>query len=256
MKKIKVLSIAILTIMLLTTLSMAVEDSFKLSLEPVSNEVTRGDTFDVKVFLDDIQVVSGEQGIAGYTAKLTYDTDVLTLEKVTASSGWEAMENEGAVVVNTSDAEVVKQRTETIVATFKVNDDASFGDTTIQIDNIEGTSIAETIDGTGSSTTIRIAEQQNQGGNENEIGGDNQTGGNGQGNTNSTGNNAGTSGGANNGNTNRINTVVNSISGDNTQKNNGGLPYAGTAGYIGIALVVLIIASIVFYHNYKKYRKV
>lgn len=108
MKKIKVLSIAILTIMLLTTLSMAVEDSFKLSLEPVSNEVTRGDTFDVKVFLDDIQVVSGEQGIAGYTAKLTYDTDVLTLEKVTASSGWEAMENEGAVVVNTSDAEVVK----------------------------------------------------------------------------------------------------------------------------------------------------
>ena len=251
MKKIKVLSIAILAIMLLTTLSMAAEDSFKLSLEPVSNEVTRGDTFDVKVFLDDIQVVSGEQGIAGYTAKLTYDTDVLTLEKVTASSGWEAMENEGAVVVNTSDAEVVKQRTETIVATFKVNDNASFGDTTIQIDNIEGTSIAETIDGTGSSTTIRIAEQQNQGGNENETGGENQTGGNGQGNTNSTGNNAGTSGGANNGNTNRINTVVNSISGDNTQKNNGGLPYAGTAGYIGIALVVLIIASIVFYHKYK-----
>lgn len=60
MKKIKLLCIAIIMIMLLTPLSMAVGDSFKLSLEPLSNEVTRGDTFDVKVFLDDIQVVSGD----------------------------------------------------------------------------------------------------------------------------------------------------------------------------------------------------
>ncbi len=272
MKKIKLLCIAIIMIMLLTPLSMAAGDSFKLSLEPVSNEVTRGDTFDVKVFLDDIQVVSGEQGIAGYTAELTYDTNILSLEKVTANSGWEALENEGAVIVNTSNAEVVKQRTETIVLTFKVNDTASFGNTTIQIDSIEGTSIAETIDGTGSSTTIRIADKQDQGGddnptgNENQTGGNNQTGngnqtgGNGQtgGNNqgNNTGNNVGVSGGSNSGNSNRINTVVNSVSGDNTQKNNGGLPYAGTVGYIGIAVVVLIIASIVFYHNYKKYRKV
>lgn len=264
MKRITIISMIFLIIAALTTVSMAAEgDSFTLSLEPVSSELTRGENFEVKVFLDDIQVVSGEQGIAGYTARITYDENILSLENVSASSGWEAKENEGAVVVNTSNAEVVKDRTETIVITFKVNDNANIGNTTIGIENIEGTSIAETIEGTGTTATIQIAEEQtpgddnNQTGNDNQTGNNNQTGDNNQtNNDNTSGNNQpGTSGNTSN-NSGRQNTVINSTSGDNTQKYQGSLPYAGIQGYIGIAVVIVLIISGVFYYNYRKYRKV
>lgn len=276
MKKITMMSIIFLVIVAFTTLSMAAEgDSFTLSLEPVSSELTRGETFEVKVFLDDIHVVSGEQGIAGYTARITYDENMLSLENVSASLGWEAMENEGAVVVNTSNAEVVKDRTETIIITFKVNDNASIGDTTIGIENIEGTSIAETIEGTGSNATIRIAEEQtpgdddHQSGNDDQTGNDDQEGNNDQtGNDDQVGNNnqtndentsennqAGISDNRNN-NGGRQNTVVNSSSGDNTQKYQGSLPYAGMQRYISIAVVIVLIVGGVCYYNYRKYRKV
>ncbi len=270
MKKITMMSIIFLVIVAFTTLSMAAEgDSFTLSLEPVSSELTRGETFEVKVFLDDIQVVSGEQGIAGYTARITYDENMLSLENVSASSGWEAMENEGAVVVNTSNAEVVKDRTETIIITFKVNDNASIGDTTIGIENIEGTSIAETIEGTGSNATIRITEEQtpeddnNQTGNDDQEGNNDQTGNDDQeGNNDQTNNDdpsennqSGTSDNRNN-NVGRQNTVVNSTSGDNTQKYQGSLPYAGIQRYIGIAVVIVLIIGGVCYYKYRKYRKV
>ena len=144
--------IIVFVMILFSTLSKASSsDSFKLSLEPVTNEITPGGTFEVKIFLDEIQVVSGEQGIAGYTAKLDYDENVLSIEKISASSAWEATQNEGAIVANTLDAEVVKERVETAVVTFKVNDNASYGNTTVSIGEIKGTSIAETIDGTGTT---------------------------------------------------------------------------------------------------------
>ena len=258
MKKITMMSIIFLVIVAFTTLSMAAEgDSFTLSLEPVSSELTRGETFEVKVFLDDIHVVSGEQGIAGYTARITYDENMLSLENVSASSGWEAMENEGAVVVNTSNAEVVKDRTETIIITFKVNDNASIGDTTIGIENIEGTSIAETIEGTGSNATIQIVEKQTPGDDNNQTGDENQVGNNNQTNDENTSENnqAGISDNRNN-NGGRQNTVVNSSSGDNTQKYQGSLPYAGMQRYISIAVVIVLIVGGVCYYNYRKYRKV
>lgn len=258
MKKITMMSIIFLVIVAFTTLSMAAEgDSFTLSLEPVSSELTRGETFEVKVFLDDIHVVSGEQGIAGYTARITYDENMLSLENVSASSGWEAMENEGAVVVNTSNAEVVKDRTETIIITFKVNDNASIGDTTIGIENIEGTSIAETIEGTGSNATIRIAEEQTPGDDDHQSGNDDQEGNNDQTNNDdpSENNQSGTSDNRNN-NVGRQNTVVNSTSADNTQKYQGSLPYAGIQRYIGIAVVIVLIIGGVCYYKYRKYRKV
>lgn len=258
MKKITTISIISLMIVALTTISMAAEgDSFTLSLEPESNELTRGETFKVKVFLDDIQVVSGEQGIAGYTARITYDEDMLSLENVSASTGWEAMENEGAVVVNTLNAEVVKDRTETIDITFKVNDNASTGDTTIAIENIKGTSIAETIKVTGSNATIQIVEEQTPGDDNNQTGDDNQVGNNNQTNDENTSENnqAGISDNRNN-NGGRQNTVANSSSGDNTQKYQGFLPYAGMQRYISIAAVIVLIVGSVCYYNYRKYRKI
>lgn len=275
MKKLKIMLIIVFVILMFATVSKASsEDSFKLSLEPSENEVKIGESFDVKIYLDEIQVVSGEQGIAGYTAKIVYDKDLLTLEKVSACNGWEVMENEDNVVVNTSNAEVVKTKAETIIVTFKVNDNVEFGDTNISIEDIKGTSIAETIVGTGTNATIQIIEDQGSGGdnqnpddgdNQNPDDGDNQNPGDGDNQNPDDGNNQEPGDGDNQnpgtGNDNEDdnqsgNSVINSISADNDQKYKGSLPYAGVKGCIIVAIIFLIVMSIVYYYNYKKYKKV
>ena len=290
MKKLKIMLIIVFVILMFATVSKASsEDSFKLSLEPSENEVKIGESFDVKIYLDEIQVVSGEQGIAGYTAKIVYDKDLLTLEKVSACNGWEVMENEDNVVVNTSNAEVVKTKAETIIVTFKVNDNVEFGDTNISIEDIKGTSIAETIVGTGTNATIQIIEDQGSGGdnqnpddgdnqnpddgdNQNPDDGDNQNPGDGDNQNPDDGNNQEPGDGDNQnpstgndneddnqpGNSvdNKQNSVINSISADNEQKYKGSLPYAGVKGCIIVAIIFLIVMSIVYYYNYKKYKKV
>lgn len=269
MKSLKRIFIIVFVMILFSTLSKASSsDSFKLSLEPVTNEITPGGTFEVKIFLDEIQVVSGEQGIAGYTAKLDYDENVLSIEKISASSGWEATQNEGAIVANTLDAEVVKERVETAVVTFKVNDNASYANTTVSIGEIKGTSIAETIDGTGTSVTINVVEEQdpgeNPGGGEGEEPGEGENPGDGEGEQPGEGENPGNGGEQpSDGNDQSGTTGGNGENGQNSSaikgsdpKYNGSLPYTGISGIIGMAIVVLIIISAVCYYNYRKYRKV
>ena len=268
----KILTVMFILIILSTITKASSTDSFKLSLEPVANEFSKGETFEVKIFLDEIQVESGEQGIAGYTAKLVYDESALSLEKVSASEGWEVTTNGGAIVANTLDTEVVKTKTETVVATFKINDSASLGDTTISIENIEGTSIAETIEGTGTSTTIRIAEEQEPGTGDDQDNEDGQNPGSGNDQDNENGQNPGsgndqdnendqTSGngdnqGSNNGNNQSGKNTTNNINGGN-QSYKGVLPYAGNSGYILIVVgIVLIIIGGICLYNYRKYRKV
>ena len=269
MKSLKRIFIIVFVMILFSTLSKASSsDSFKLSLEPVTNEITPGGTFEVKIFLDEIQVVSGEQGIAGYTAKLDYDENVLSIEKISASSGWEATQNEGAIVANTLDAEVVKERVETAVVTFKVNDNASYGNTTVSIGEIKGTSIAETIDGTGTSVTINVVEEQdpgeNPGGGEGEEPGKGENPGGGEGEQPGEGDNPGNGGEQpSDGNDQSGTTGGNGENDQNSSaikgsdpKYNGSLPFTGISGIIGMAIVVLIIISAVCYYNYRKYRKV
>ena len=131
--------------------------------------------------------------------------------------------------------------------------------TIVSIGEIKGTSIAETIDGTGTSVTINVVEEQdpgeNPGGGEGEQPGEGENPGSGDegnpgngGEQPSDGNDQSGTTGGNDQNSSAIN--------GSDPKYNGSLPYTGISGIIGMAIVVLIIISAVCYYNYRKYRKV
>ena len=162
MKRIKllaILSILCIILTLFSTNSFAEgEESFDLELEASSTTLNPGGTFSVDIIIDNMNITSGDQGIGAYTAKLTYDTEVLELVSVQQQTGWEVMENEGNIVALTTDGEVVKDRTLTAKATFKVKEDAQLGNTEISLESVSGSSGTATIQGTGVSARIQVIE--------------------------------------------------------------------------------------------------
>lgn len=279
MKQIRLLIIISILCMILTlfsTFSYAEGESFELQLSPSSIDLNPGNTFSVNIVIDNINITSGDQGIGAYQAKIIYDTNVLELINVTAATGWETLENEGNMVANTNDGEVVKERTNTATINFKVKDDATDGNTSISLESIQGSSGYTTIDGTGISTTINIQEESNDdnqnttggnnttgnnnttggnstSGNENTAGGNNTTGNNTTGgNSNVGGNNSTTSGNSSNVNSSiRNNISISSNVGSSTTANKT-LPYAGFTSIIAIAITISIISAIIFYIKYKR----
>lgn len=253
-KKLAIISVIIITILSIFNISKAeTTETFELYLETNNKKIEPGKEFSADIILDNIAVTSGDQGIAGYTAKIVYDTNVLELVSV-KSNDWEVMENEGNIIVNTKDAEVVKERTITAQATFKLKDSAKSGKTTINLDNIEGTSGITTIKGTTRNLEMQIVINKPSN-NTNNTG---NTTGNTTGNIsgNNTSNmigNTNTSGNSVNGN--NINTSKNVITGNiekpSTSKQPS-LPYAGVRNVvIGIAVVIAVIA-IYFYIKYRR----
>lgn len=242
-KLIAILSILFILFTIFSTNSYAVEgDTFELQLSSSASTLNPGDDFTVNIVLDNINVTGGEQGIGAYQATLTYDSNILELVSVTAASGWEVSENEGNIVANTSNAQVVKQRTNTAVINFKVKANATTGNTTISIGSIRGSS-TETISGTGVATTISIRNEINNptDGN-NETGDNNTTGGNNEaGNTNIAGGNNSIGN-----NAIRNNTSISSNVNTSTTANKS-LPKAGFTNMIIIAIVIMMISAIVFF---------
>ena len=263
MKRIKLLAmitiISILFIMIAPK-AYAVDESFQLQLEASSITLHPGDTFSVDIIIDNINITSGDQGTGAYQAKIVYDTKVLELVSVTPATGWEVLENEGNMVANTSNAEVVRERAHTAVINFKVLDDPNMGNSEISLESIQGSSGTTTIDGTVRQELVNIVE--NNTGNDNTTGGDNTTGDdntigndnttgddNTAGNDNTTGND--NTGGGSNTNRNQIGGTSNINSNSNTTANKI-LPYAGFRNVIIIAIAVAIIVSIVFYIKYRR----
>lgn len=260
-KKLAIISIIIITIFSFLNISNAeTTETFELYLETSNKKVEPGKQFSVDIVLDNMEVTSGDQGIAAYFAKIIYDTDILELVSV-KSDNWEVMENEGNMVANTKDGEVVKEKTITAQAIFKVKDNAKTGKTTITLDSIEGSSGTTTIQGTTRNLEMQIVinkPNNNTAGNTTGNTAGNTTGnttGNATGNTagNTTGNTIGNTTG-NNINGNGINTNKNIIAGNNSQSTSKQptLPYAGVRNVVmGIAVVIVVIA-IYFYIKYRR----
>lgn len=260
-KLLVILSILFMTLAMLSIRTYAAEgDTFELQVSSSTSTLNPGDDFTVNLVLDNINVTSGDQGIGAYQAKIVYDTDTLELVSVTSASGWEVSQNEGNIIANTSNGQVVKQRTNTAVISFKVKDDATVGDTNISLESVSGSS-GVTVSGTGVEATISIEEESNNdnntAGDDNTTGNDNTVGGgNSTGNENATGGNNQTGNGSTIGGNNNTPTRNNtSVSGKNVNSSttaNKTLPYAGFTSLVVIAIVISIICAIVFYIKYKR----
>ena len=267
MKRIKlavIITILCIAFTMIAPKSYAADESFELQLEASSTTLNPGDSFSVDIIIDNMNVTSGDQGIGAYQAKIIYDTNVLELVNVTAATGWEVLENEGNMVANTSNAEVVTERTHTATINFKVLDNVTFGDTTISLESVQGSSGTTTIDGTGIAEVVSIEEESTNppiddndptdddnppiddnnppidDNNNPSIDDDNPS--------DNIGGNDNTQGGSTT-NRNQIGTSSNM---NQSTTSNRVLPYAGIRNAIIIAIGVLIVAAVVFFIKYRR----
>ena len=267
MKRIKlavVITILCIIFAMIAPKSYAADESFELQLKVSSTTLNPGDSFSVDVIIDNLNITSGDQGIGAYQAKIIYDTNILELVNVTAATGWEVLENEENMVANTSNAEVVTERTHTATINFKVLDNVTLGDTTISLESVQGSSGTTTIDGTGISEVVSIEEKStnppiddndptddddNPPIDDNNPSDDNNNPSTDDDNpSDNIGGNDNTQGGSIT-NRNQIGTSSNM---NQSTTSNRVLPYAGFGNVIIIAIVVAIVATTVFYIKYRR----
>lgn len=258
MKRIKLavmITIILVIFAMITPKSYAADESFELQLEASSTTLHPGDSFSVNIMIDNMNITSGDQGIGAYQAKIIYDANALELVGVTAATGWEAFENEGNMVVNTSSGEVVTERTHTATINFKVLDNVSLGDTTISLESIQGSSGTTTIDGTGIAEVVSIEEETtNPPIDDNNPSDDNNNppaDDNNPSDNNNPSDDDNTPPADNNGGTTNTNQIGTSNSAQSTTSNKV-LPYAGIRNILMIAIGAAIIVAVVFYIKYKR----
>ena len=259
MKRIKLavmITIILVIFAMITPKSYAADESFELQLEASSTTLHPGDSFSVNIMIDNMNITSGDQGIGAYQAKIIYDANALELVGVTAATGWEAFENEGNMVVNTSSGEVVTERTHTATINFKVLDNVTLGDTTISLESIQGSSGTTTIDGTGIAEVVSIEEETtNPPIDDNNPSDDNNNPPADDNNPSDDNNNPSdddnTPPADNNGGTTNTNQIGTSNSAQSTTSNKV-LPYAGIRNILMIAIGAAIIVAVVFYIKYKR----
>ncbi len=240
--------------MMLVPKSYAADESFELELETSTTTVNQGDSFSVNIIIDNMNITSGDQGIGAYQAKIIYDTNILQLVNVTPATGWEVSENEGNMVANTSDAEVVKKRTHTATINFKVLNNATFGNTIISLENIQGSSGTTTIDGIGIQKTINIVEKSDPSIDDDNPSTDDDNPSVDDDNPPTEDDNPST--GTNNnpaeGGTTSKNQIGAASNINQSATSNKVLPYAGIRNAIIIGIGIAIVVAVVFYIKYSR----
>ena len=134
----------------------AAEDIFELNVKSQTTNLHRGDEITLPIMLENINVVSGEQGVAVVQGTLSYEKEVFEVVKFEATN-FELMANDDMIVSNSKDGYVVKQNTEIGKVTLKVNDDAKYGNTELSFINITG-AIPNSISGRSTALKLNITE--------------------------------------------------------------------------------------------------
>lgn len=249
MKKIKIISILVLLIITSLTINTyaATEESFELKLETSIGSINPEETFSINIVLDNIKVTTGDLGIGAYSAVIKYDTNILEIVNATAATNWEIMTNEGNIIANTKNAEVVKEKQNTATIEFKVKKTAKLEDTEIKIENIEGSSGLTTINGKGISKKVTIKEKQAEKPNDNNQNTNTPNQNTPNQNTNTPNQNI-----QGNNNQHQQNIGENKNISTNTNKKATKLPYAGVSNILKILLVTVIITTILIYIKYRR----
>ncbi len=238
-------------VFLLTTKVNAQNDSFQTSLSVNNTQAKAGESIIVTLALSNIAIESGEKGIGAYTAYIDFDSSILEYVDTDGTDEWEApFYQNGYIVGNTGNGEVVKTAQSIGTITFKVKENAKLGETTIKLTKFSGSTAATEVATEDSAIRITIVgkEEENgsQGGNGTQAGGQSQGGSGAQsGNTNQggSGNVGGNPTSQNGGTTNSGSSSYT----DNTNKP-GTLPQTGKSNiaiFLTISILVLLAIGLV-----------
>lgn len=161
MKKIltikKVICIVLIALLLITTNTYAASDSFNTTIQASSSRLKEGENLVITIGLKDIAIESGEKGIGAYTASIKFDNSVLEYVSTNGTDKWEApLYQNGLIVGNTKDGQVVNTAQSIATITFKVKKGAKAGETTIELTNFSGSTAVSDVKATANSS-VKIA---------------------------------------------------------------------------------------------------
>lgn len=243
----KIFNLIIITILLLTTKVFAANDKFGTTLSVNNLQVKREDNVIITIGLKDIDIESGEEGIAGYTATVKFDPTVLEYVSTDGTDKWEAPFYQGGLITgNTGDGEVIKTTQNIGTITFKVKKDAKLGKTKIELTNFSGSTVENDVYANrDESVEITIVDSNNNNGGNNDSNNNNNNNGNNNNNSNNNGNNNNNS----NNNTNKVGGSITEID----EATDGKIPQTGEGNIILIACIgVAIICSVISYIKMNK----
>ncbi len=269
-KTINVILFLMLSLILLTTTVLA--ENITASMSPSSNSVKTGDTFTVSINL------SNSEGLNSGKGTITYSSDVLTLESISAgdSTAWSQPTKEdngnGQATFTIARNSYDVSGNKIVTLTFKVKENVTVEQTVISVSNFTvSNSNYEDVDVPDANVTVKITNAN--------AGTGNDTGNNGQGgntatvdpsgvvDTNSVAdpNSSGNTQTPSNTNTNQnanTNQNVNTSNNKNTNTNlnqnkntaKGKLPQTGLNSILPILIIAVIAIGIGTYASYRKYK--
>ncbi|MCI8617816.1 MAG: hypothetical protein HFJ60_06225 [Clostridia bacterium] len=256
----KIAGILLISLLIITTDVYAANDSFETTLKASSSQLKAEDNVTITIGLNNITIESGEKGIGAYTGSIKFDSSVLEYVSTNGTDKWEAPVYEnGLIVGNTKDGNVVNTAQNIGTITFKVKKDAKIGETTITLENFSGSTAETDVETSNKSIKIEIVKDNtgndnddntnNNVGNDNDNNNTNNNVGSND-NNNSTNNNTG----SNNNNNNTGNNNINKNENTNNKKDK--LPYAGNNNITTIIVIgVCTLLAIFFYTRIKAVNK-
>lgn len=247
-KKVLISMLIVLLVVLIQCQSFAATNSLTLALTPDKTELKAGETVTVLVKVSNIQ---GE-GIIGFNANVNYDANIFECTAEGDESG--AWTRQGFIENNltTARADLLANSENQTVAklTFKAKADVAVGEQTISLSQIEFATENASYNVADVQVKVQIITETTSGGNDGDNGNenivtpDNTTVDNTTENTttgNTTVNNNVTAGTAN--------------KTENTQSTTT-LPKAGLDNAVVMAIAIAVIATVVCFYQYKKYKNI
>ena len=248
----KVLSSILIALLIFTTKIYAATDYYETTIKATPEQLKEGERVEITLGLDKMKIESGEGGIAGYTAKFIFDSDVFEYVSSKGTEKWEApFYQGGTITAHTTDGEVTKTNQSIGSITLQVKKGAKLGKTNITLENFSGATMGATeVKASNQATEVTIisSNQGNGGNGENQV--NNIT------NTNTTNT-------VEQGNTNQVNNNHTNEAGQGINQNNnhnvantkpGKLPQTGDN--LSVVLTVIGIGTVVAISLYIRTRMI
>ena len=251
-KKISIILISFLLVCSLLNFSNAADKTIvDISTQ---NEIEPG-----KILIVTLPVTGDGDGVNGLQGTLKYDSNVLELVDKSTISGWTITgynPSTGiflAEVSNVADQSTfITNKKDLITFKFKVKDNATVGETKIDVTNMVASG-ANSLQNTSVSKTVNIVGATNSNSNSNsntENSSNNNT------NNNSSSNNNSSNNSNNSSNSGSTNNSSNKANADKSTIATKAIPYAGKEDLLVKLMIVLGVLSIFFYIKFNKYKDV
>lgn len=203
-------------------------DSYVIKLNSDKTLLKTGETITMTLNVSDININSGDKGIGAYEGTISYDTSVFTDMKITGNDKWDTpVENGGKFTSVKSDGICTSEAQTLLKIELKVKDDATIGNTTIQIKNFKASNALESISTSDTSLTLKIEK-------------------------NTTSSNTNSTDGQNSSNEKNSTSTQKNIVDINKTVSANKLPYAGASKILVYIAVILIIIGVFCYIRYKR----